>query len=61
MANDIVLANPNNPIKNGSTVVSCGKTVRLTYNKYVQNNPTITNIQSKYDNRFIKTLVVLVP
>lgn len=58
MANDINKAISANEIKNGSMVVSCGRTGfpnspgSIVYNKYVKNTPTITDIQSKFDNRF---------
>lgn len=55
MANDISKIITANPIKNGTTVVSC-KTTGLSnkdlLNTYVKNTPTITDIESKYDNRF---------
>lgn len=53
MANDIDLAIDTNPIKNGSLVYGCSKTgIFQTKDTYVSNKPTITEIQSKYDNRF---------
>lgn len=55
MANDINKAISANPIKNGTTVVSC-KTTGLTskdlLNNSVKNTPTISDIENKYDNRF---------
>ena len=50
---DITTAISSNPIKNGSIVE--GVTFRgskSTLNTYVKNTPTISNIQSKYGNRF---------
>lgn len=55
MANDIDLAIDTNPIKNGTMVLKSGFTqnnVIKTYDRYVKNTPIITDIQSKYDNRF---------
>lgn len=55
MANDITLAIDTNPIKNGTMIVQCrvtGFNVNDTYDLYVNNTPTITDIESKYDNRF---------
>lgn len=55
MANDITKAILSNPLKNGTTVVSCKKTGLSTndlLNTYVKNTPTITDIESKYDFRF---------
>jgi hypothetical protein len=53
MANDITKAISANPIKNGTIVASCdrlGNTQLL--NTYVSNVPTISDIESKYDERF---------
>lgn len=55
MANDITLAIGSNPIKNGTTLIQCkvtGFTSNDTYNEYVKNTPTLTDIQDKYDIRF---------
>ena len=53
MANDIALLKSELPIKNGSAVVTCSRTGYASKsNTYVKNTPTITNIQSKFDNRF---------
>ena len=53
MANDIQLANTGLLIKNGTSVVTCSRTGEYsTINTYVNNNPTITDIQAKYDARF---------
>lgn len=57
MAIDIILANSGLPIKNGTMVVTCGvcgipQSGSITYTKYVTNNPNISSIQSKFDNRF---------
>jgi hypothetical protein len=53
MANDIALAIAENPIKNGTLVLSC--TVPGFFdveNSYVSNSPALLDIQAKYDNRF---------
>ena len=53
MTNDITKAISTNPIKNGTLLVSCSRTGEHGLsNNYVKNTPTITDIQSKYDNRF---------
>lgn len=53
MSNDINKAIVANPIKNGTSIVTCSKTGQYsTLNTYVSNSPTISDIQSKYDNRF---------
>jgi hypothetical protein len=53
MANDIQKSISANPIKNGTSVVSCTFTGEYgTLDTYVSNIPTITDIQDKYDNRF---------
>jgi len=55
MANDITLAIGSNPIKNGTLLVQCkvtGFSVNDTYNQYVKNTPLLSEIESKYDNRF---------
>ena len=57
MALDIVQANSSNEIKNGTMVVTCGRTGfpvsgSIVYNEYVSNIPTISDIQSKFDARF---------
>lgn len=53
MANDITTAVSSNPIKNGTALVSCTKTGEYSVlNTYVKNTPTISDIQSKYDDRF---------
>lgn len=59
MANDIVKAISANPIKNGTSIITCnelGNTQLL--NTYVSNKPTITEIESKYDNRFYNGIFV---
>lgn len=61
MANDISKAIVANPIKNGTIVVGCKVTGLDSYdllNTYVSNNPTIADIQDKYDNRFSNGLLV---
>lgn len=53
MANDINKAISANPLKNGTTLVSCTMTGEYSVlNTYVKNTPSITDIESKYDNRF---------
>lgn len=59
MAIDIILAKSDQPIKNGTVVVSCPRTgfpsappATLTYDAFVTNTPTISDIESKYDNKF---------
>ena len=53
MTNDINKIISANPIKNGTTVVSCLRTGEYsTLETYVKNTPTIVNIENKYDNRF---------
>jgi hypothetical protein len=59
MAIDINKAISDNPIKNGTTVASCdklGNTQLL--NTYVNNTPTIGDIEDKYDNRFYNGIFV---
>lgn len=53
MAIDIVLAISGQPIKNGTSIVSCSRTGEYsTINTYVNNKPTIDTIDNKYDTRF---------
>lgn len=53
MAIDIVKAKSANPIKNGTLIVSCSRTAQYSLsNLYVNNLPTINDIESKYDERF---------
>lgn len=55
MANDIIKSINSNPIKNGTLLVQArvtGFNNNDTYNAYVKNTPSITDIQDKYDNRF---------
>jgi hypothetical protein len=53
MPYDIEKAISANDIKNGSVVTNTLFTGRsITYNYYVKNTPTLTNIQSKYIDRF---------
>jgi len=54
MANDIQKSINSNVIKNGTIVVStCAKTGNnKTIDSYVSNKPTISDIESKYDDRF---------
>lgn len=59
MANDIQKAISNKLIKNGSSVITTTFTGYYnTYNYYVTNTPTITDIQDKYDNRFYNGIFV---
>lgn len=62
MTNDIQKAVSANPVKNGSSVNTTTFTGKYqTYNAYVKNTPSITTIESKYDNRFYNgTFVQLV-
>lgn len=49
----------NNPIKNGSVVISTTVTGKYnTYNYYVTNTPTIENIEDKYSDRFYNGIFV---
>lgn len=53
MANDIQAAVSGVAIKNGTAILSCtpvGEYAVL--NTYVNNNPTLSDIESKYDGRF---------
>ena len=53
MANDIIVAVSGELIKNGSCVVYANKQGDTKIlNTYVQNTPTIGDIENKYDNRF---------
>jgi hypothetical protein len=53
MANDITKAIVANPLKNGTLVTSCTNTGEYSVlNTSVKNTPSISSIQSKYDNRF---------
>lgn len=53
MALDIIKSKSANPIKNGTLVVSCSRTGNYSLsNLYVSNIPAITDIESKYDERF---------
>ena len=57
---DIVKAKNSDPIKNGSAIVSTtfrGKSGIL--NTTVSNQPTITDIQSKYGNRFYNGILTM--
>lgn len=52
MANDIQVS-ISGVIKNGTLVASCLKTGKYSkLDTYAQNNPTMNEIQNKYDNRF---------
>lgn len=53
MATDVYAAVSGNLVKNGTTIVSTTKTGEYsTIEYYVQNTPTISGIESKWDNRF---------
>ena len=53
MANDIAKSITSNDIKNGTIIVSCTFAGEYsTIDTYVNNKPTIENIESKYDDRF---------
>jgi len=53
MANDIQAAVSGVVVKNGTALVSCTRTGEYsTIDTYVQNTPTIADIESKYDTRF---------
>lgn len=56
---DIALSKSGSPIKNGTCVTSTtvrGRTDKL--NTHVSNTPTISDIQSKYGNRFYNGVFV---
>jgi len=53
MANDIQAAVSGVEIKNGTILVSCTNTGEYsTINSYVSNTPALSDIESKYDNKF---------
>ena len=53
MANDINKAIVANPLKNGTSLVSCTLTGEYSVlDTYVLNSPTLATIEAKYDNRF---------
>lgn len=53
MAIDIIKAKSANPIKNGTAVSSCLSSGRYSAdNDLVINRPSISEIESKYDNKF---------
>jgi len=63
---DIVAANGSNPVKNGTIIVATGgfrkgssndKYYKV-YDRYVQNYPTINDIEQKYGNRFYNGIFV---
>jgi hypothetical protein len=59
MANDISKAISANQIKNGTTVVTTTVTGEYsTTDTYVKNTPTISDIETKYDNRFYNGIFV---
>lgn len=56
---DITKAINDNPIKNGTGVVSTTFTGQYSTNEtYVKNTPTITDIASKYGNKFYNGIFV---
>jgi len=56
---DISTSKSANPIKNGSVVLSTTpRGYYLTSNTEVKNTPTISNIQSKYGNRFYNGILI---
>ena len=59
MANDINKAISANQIKNGTIVVTTTVTGEYsTIDTYVKNTPTISDIETKYDNRFYNGIFV---
>lgn len=52
MANDISKSINNNEIKNGTVISVYSKNHFYQQNDYVQNKPSINDIQNKYDTRF---------
>jgi hypothetical protein len=53
MANDITKAISANDLKNGTAIVTCSRTGNYSVlDTYVNNAPSLTDIQDKYDNRF---------
>jgi len=59
MANDINKAISGNQIKNGTIVVTTTVTGEYsTIDTYVKNTPTISDIETKYDNRFYNGIFV---
>ena len=59
MAIDIILANSGNPIQNGSCIVTCSNVGQYpVLDTYAATTPAISDIQSKYDNRFYNGLFV---
>jgi hypothetical protein len=56
---DISTSKSANPIKNGSSVLSAtARGYYLTLNTDVKNTPTISDIQSKYGNRFYNGILI---
>lgn len=64
MAIDIIKSKVANPIKNGTTVVTCGATgfpdspASIVYDRYVKNTPVIEDIESKYDDKYYNGIFV---
>jgi hypothetical protein len=56
---DITTAKSSEPLKNGSSVLSTTATGSFsTNNLFVKNTPTISDIQSKYGNRYYNGILV---
>lgn len=59
MANDINKAISANPVKNGTMLVGTSRTGEYsTQDTYVNNTPTMSTIEAKYDNRFYNGIFV---
>ena len=59
MANEAAYAKNDQPIKNGTLVVSCNKTGNYSVNNlYVSNQPTLESFQTKWNNRFNNGILV---
>ena len=58
---DITTAKSTEPLKNGSAVLSTKTTGYSSVNNlFVNNNPTLADIQSKYGNRYYNGILVYV-
>jgi hypothetical protein len=56
---DITTAKSSEPLKNGSAVFSTTNTGSVSINNlFVTNTPTISDIQSKYGNRYYNGILV---
>lgn len=59
MNNEADYAKNDQPIKNGTMVVSCNRTGHYsTRDTYVSNRPELTSFQTKWNNRFHNGLLV---